>query len=524
MSGRAAATQAPPRGPGYVRAARRPSAQAPEVGSEARSGTEAVRPEVTAAGLLVLFLGSLLLPVYFDVAGLRLTPIRVFLLLGFVPLVIRWLSGAAGRITAGDVFFCLHGAWIGIALFAVHGPSRLAFAGISIVEVLGAYLAGRVLIRNVTDYRTFFRYFLIALALLAPFVLMENLTGRLYFSQLLKPLDTLQKVQAGYADMRMGLFRAQGVVDHPILWGVLCSLGIGNAYFLWQDTPVRRLILAGFAGAMTFTSLSSGPLLAVTLQVIMIGWGWVTRNAWWALVGLAVLAYVGIDVLSNRSPIPVLISYLTFNPGNAYMRLLIWDFGSAEVLRHPLFGIGLNNWTRPIWMAASVDNFWLNTGMRYGLPGVLLLVAGIVANLTQIMRADLPDSLKPVRLGHVITMAGTLMVLWTVHIWGSTAVLVLFYFGSGVWLFTGTAEAGAAAPAPAKRAADRASGRRGGVPAADPAPDPPLPLLRTRCPRRRAAARRRPSGWRADARNIRGPGDDRDRNGGFPPEDDRCLR
>ena len=270
---------------------------------------------MTAAGLLVLFLGSLLLPVYFDVAGLRLTPIRVFLLLGFVPLVIRWLSGAAGRITAGDVFFCLHGAWIGIALFAVHGSSRIAFAGISIVEVLGAYLAGRVLIRNVTDYRTFFRYFLIALALLAPFVLMENLTGRLYFSQLLKPLDTLQKVQADYADMRMGLFRAQGVVDHPILWGVLCSLGIANAYFLWKDTPVRRLILAGFAGAMTFTSLSSGPLLAVTLQVLMIGWGWVTRNAWWALVGLVVLAYVGIDVLSNRSPIPVLISYLTFNRG-----------------------------------------------------------------------------------------------------------------------------------------------------------------------------------------------------------------
>ena len=184
------------------------------------------------------------------------------------------------------------------------------------------------------------------------------------------------------------------------------------------------------------------------------------------------LAYVGIDVLSNRSPIPVLISYLTFNPGNAYMRLLIWDFGSAEVLRHPLFGIGLNNWTRPIWMAASVDNFWLNTAMRYGLPGVLLLVAGIVANLTQIMRADLPDSLKPVRLGHVITMAGTLMVLWTVHIWGSTAVLVLFYFGSGVWLFTGTAEAGAAAPAPAKRAGRPRIRPAGRGPCPDPAPDP----------------------------------------------------
>ena len=35
---------------------------------------------------------------------------------------------------------------------------------------------------------------------------------------------------------------------------------------------------------------------------------------------------------------------------------------------------------------ASVDNFWLLTAMRYGLPAFLLLVAGIAANLVQIVR------------------------------------------------------------------------------------------------------------------------------------------
>ena len=174
-------------------------------------------------------------------------------------------------------------------------------------------------------------------------------------------------MQADAADMRMGLFRAQGVVDHPILWGVFCSIAIANTYYLYRDRRVRRLVLTAFSTAMTFTSLSSGPLLSAVLQLGMISWGWITRNAWWVLVGLVVFGYVTVDLLSNRTPVQVLISYLTFNPGSGYWRLHIWNYASAEVLRHPLFGIGLNDWARPGWLASSsVDNFWLNTAMRYG--------------------------------------------------------------------------------------------------------------------------------------------------------------
>ena len=87
--------------------------------------------------------------------------------------------------------------------------------------------------------------------------------------------------------MRMGFYRAQAVFEHPILWGVFCSLAIANVFYLNHRTSFfRGVALAGFATGMTFTSLSSGPLLAATLQVGIVGWGWITRNAWWALVGL----------------------------------------------------------------------------------------------------------------------------------------------------------------------------------------------------------------------------------------------
>ena len=159
-----------------------------------------------------------------------------------------------------------------------------------------------------------------------------------------------------------------------------------------------------------------------------------------------------------------MISYLTFIPRNAYWRLHIWNYGSAEVLRHPLFGIGLNDWARPGWLAsASVDNFWLNTAMRYGLPGLLLLVAGIVANLVGILRAELPEDLRAARSGHVVALVGTIVALSTVHIWGSTAALILFYLGAGCWLYTGM-PAAAEAEAPAGPAAAGPSGRAGAPP------------------------------------------------------------
>ena len=294
----------------------------------------------------------------------------------------------------------------------------------------------------------------------------------------------------------MGLFRAQACLEHPILWGVFCSIAIANIFYLYRDRRVRGLVLAAFGTAMTFTSLSSGPLLSAVLQFGMISWGWITRNAWWVLAGLVVLGYVAIDLVSNRSPVQVLISYLTFSPANAYWRLHIWNFGSAEVLRHPLFGIGLSDWTRPGWMStASVDNFWLNTAMRYGFPGALLLAAGIAANLAGILRAALPEALRAARSGHVIALVGTLLSLSTVHIWGSTAALILFYLGAGCWLYTGTpapAEAEAPRRGPARRPPRPAAGRRAGdpppaaVPGAAPAARRRPPTPEERLARRRA--------------------------------------
>jgi hypothetical protein len=431
--------------------------------------------EATSAGLLALFFVAVLLPINFSIGGLALTPARAFLLVAFVPLAIRWVRGAAGRATGADVFFALHCLWLGAALLAIHGSERIPYAGITVVEVFGSYLAGRMLIRNIADYRLIFRYMLIAFAVLLPFVVVEMQTGRLPLSSLL-PVETYPKVQSAADQMRMGLYRAQAVFEHPILWGVFCSLAIANVFYLNRTRFFKGVALAGFATGMTSTSLSSGPLLAAVLQIGIVGWGWITRNAWWVLVGLAVLGYVVVDLLSNRSPVQVMITYLTFNSHSAYWRLHIWNFGIQNVWWNPLFGLGLNDWVRPSWMGtASVDNFWLLTTMRYGIPAFLLLVAGIVMNLVAIIRQDLPtEPLRDLRRGYVTATIALSLALCTVHAWGSLLVMVMFYFGAGAWMFTGGATPEATGEAePADGLARARAGRtaRGGRDP-DPGPEP----------------------------------------------------
>ena len=407
--------------------------------------------------LLAVFLLTLLLPVFFYIGELRLSPYRVFLLLAFVPFLMRWAAGGAGRLVPGDVLIGLQCVWIGVAIVANHGTTRIPYAGITVLEAFGGYLAGRVLIRSAADYLTFFRYFTVGLAVLLPFVIVEMLTARLIISEALDGMfSTFPKVWS--TEKRLGFYRAQAVFEHTILWGVFASLAVANLFYLYRASLVKSVLFSGFATGVTFTSLSSAPLLSVILQFGMIGWGWVTRNAWWTLVILAAIAYVAVDLASNRTPITILISY-TFNPVSGWMRIHIWNFGSAEVWRNPVFGIGLKDWIRPAWLySASVDNFWLVVAMRYGIPGFLLLVLGIASNLFGIMRQDLPAHLLNYRLAYVIAAAGLFMTLATVHVWGANAVLMMFYIGAGVWMFNGTAEAREGTPdaGPAEAAAGRA--------------------------------------------------------------------
>lgn len=385
---------------------------------------------------ILLFVLCLVIPANFDIAGLNLSTTRFFVLIALLPLVLQWMSGKAGGVRAVDVLILIHGVWIVLALVVNHGMPRFAYGGMLLVETFGGFLIGRALIRSASDYITLFRLLLGVLLLLLPFAFYELVSDQAIMQKLFRTI-----LGSAHSDVnhppRMGFYRVQSVMQHPILFGVFCSITVANAYFIWSYSFPAAVIRVGIALTATFTSLSSGALLASLLQLLMIGWGKVTGNAWKVLAMGTASLYIFLSVASNRGPVVLMIETLTFNSGTGWTRIHIWRHGIDDVMRNKVFGIGLGDWTRPFWLAGSVDNFWLLTAMRFGIVGFVFLAAAFILQGYKIMSVKtLTDYEKQLRIGYMIGLVSLSLSLATVHIWGPTYVLLLAYLGAGSWFYT----------------------------------------------------------------------------------------
>ncbi|MCA8869096.1 MAG: hypothetical protein KDA67_10630 [Rhodobacteraceae bacterium] len=384
----------------------------------------------------------LVTPLKFHVGSLLLTPERLFLLIMFLPLTWLWLSGRAGSAPILTSLFLAFSIWNGLSLIAVHGLGHIQFAGITFLETFGAYLGGRALIRTPEDYDRMVRILTLIMLVFVPAALLESLTGIRIFSIIAgKIAETHAWVYASGYEKRLGMFRSQSVFEHPILFGVFSSCTFGLLYFS------NRRSGAGISGyrkawlsvAATFLSLSSGTWLSIMAQVMMVTWNTIfrgVRNHWKVLLGLVILAYVVVDMISNRTPFEVFISYATFSAHNGYYRITTFIYGMQNVWMHPLFGIGLNDWVRPHWMGtSSVDNFWLVVTMRNGIPAFSFLALFYLGNILRMTRLGFVDpKMANRRTGMVVALIGSAVTLATVHIWGSVYIFFMFLLGTCVWM------------------------------------------------------------------------------------------
>ena len=110
----------------------------------------------------------------------------------------------------------------------------------------------------------------------------------------------------------------------------------------------------------------------------------------------------------------------------------IWIGGCSE---SPAFGVGKNDWDRPLWMPASIDNFWLVQAVNHGLPAAFLLLLTVCCIFLAIgFKKGLGDKLIEYRMGFLITIFAFFLVGWTVAFWDQAYVLFVFLMGSGVWM------------------------------------------------------------------------------------------
>lgn len=385
--------------------------------------------------LVVLFLISLAVPITIRVGPLLLFPYRAFLLVMFFPLLYWFLSGRAGKLQSYDWLMMFSVGWACLALAANHPLGRIfETMGIYVAEIFGAYMLGRVAIRNGADFQKLAKTMFWMALILLPFAVGEAVLKRPLALELFPG-----SISPVFIGERFGLRRTQTLFPHPIHHGVFLSTCLGVAWFAvsYKSGLVLRSIRAFIVMVCTAVSLSSAALFALVFQSIFIAWEFIMgamRKRWTLFAVLSVLAYIAIDLAATKTPFHVVVNYATFSSGSAYNRILIWNFGTQNVADNPIFGLGLNDWVRPRYMSPSVDNYWLLIAMRYGIPASFAYMAALIIILRRVSLAELINPVDQAsRAGYLVSFGGIVMAGATVHYWHAIGSFVVFFFASGIW-------------------------------------------------------------------------------------------
>jgi hypothetical protein len=327
------------------------------------------------------------------------------------------------------------------------------------VETAGSYFLARVYIRSADDFLNMARALFGLVAFLFPFAVIEATTGQ---DLLLKAWSAiLTSYESSGEDVRAGFHRVQSVFDHPILYGICVGSTLAMTHLVLgrESSPAKRWARTSLNGAAALLSLSSAPIAAVVMQAMLVMWNWALRRVrfrWKILWVLLMASYLVISMGSNQGAVKFYISHLTFDPQTGWHRLLIWQYGSASVLDHPLFGIGFNEWARESWMSSSVDMFWLLHAMRHGLPaGLLILAAFFLLFLPISFRKSSDQRVEAYRTAYLIAMISFFVVGWTVHFWAMAYMWFLFMLGSGAWLLDLRAASGSTTSRLLRKGANR---------------------------------------------------------------------
>ncbi|BEV44191.1 O-antigen ligase family protein [Afipia carboxidovorans] len=404
----------------------------------AGSVPQAVRRRKSSV-LIPIFIVSLAMPFFFYIGPTRMSPYRLVLVATFVPGLIAWLSGSLGKARLADILMLLTAAWGGMVLVVMHGADKgLQSGGIFIIETFGAFLSGRQYIRDAVAFQRMVKILVIVVIVLLPFAIYENIMGSPILIELFGKIFSVYDIVQD--EPRLGLRRAQGPFEHFILFGVVCSSVFALSYYaLGPARRPGRKLAPGLVAMAVFSSLSTGALLSVVVQTILIVWDKMTARVvrrWTILAGIMITGFLVVEFASNRTPFEVFISYLTFNADTSYMRVLIWHFGTEAVMMHPILGHGLNDWERPEWMAGSIDNFWLVNAVRFGIPGCALMIGSFLSVCFGLGRLkNLSAQAVQCRKGLLISICGLMVSLCTVHVWDAPYVLILFLLGSGMWMY-----------------------------------------------------------------------------------------
>lgn len=392
-------------------------------------------PFLQVAPVAVLIIGLLLpVEVRVNLAGQTLYAYRIAWML-FAPWIMFQILAGRFQWRFIDVLVGMAAIWMVTSFAVVDGLARGLPAGLALgLDVLMPYLITRYTIRTFNDFR-------ILLILLAPFALtiaglmaLESVTQTRFirsgaasiFGSLGQAEYGADVGQAKLGDIRYGLMRATGPFSHPILAGVFFA-GLMPLYYFsrLRGWPWLVGMASGLGAIFTFSSAAFlGLLIFVGLSIF----DWLQKRVaflnWPMFLGAVAVMLAVLQVISKNGLVAVLIRY-TVNPATGYYRLLIWEYGSKSVAKHPWFGIGYDPFDKLKWMTDSVDTVWLAIAIRNGLPPALLLGFAVLVAIFALA--------KTASRNQTVDGAGSIGIAITLAIFFILGFTVSFFGGLLIW-------------------------------------------------------------------------------------------
>ena len=287
---------------------------------------------------------------------------------------------------------------VGIAMllsWAAHGFGRWNFgrAGGAVVALLGYWLWMMASSLQAADPQRAWELIEFYAKVILPFLV--GLTTITTVRQL-KMLAWVILLSQGYLAFELNLYYYQGAFNGPFEgWGgmdnncvaIAMVTGVGLAFFLgmgaegWWKKGVALVSAALMAHVIMF-SFSRGGMLALALTGLMSFCLIPKKPEHYLLFGLAVL--VGLRMAGPEVQKRFMTSFesneLGVREASAQSRLDLWHGALDTALRHPVFGVGPDNWGLYApnygWpRGKEVHSLWAQNAAEVGFVGVALLLA-----------------------------------------------------------------------------------------------------------------------------------------------------
>src|SRR5208337_136204 len=291
-----------------------------------------------------------------------------------------------------------------------------------VLEYLIAYMSTRVLLLGHKQAVSFVGLLCLVLSFVALDATLDIATGRYFTRELAEQLTGYQKEWRVADEIRFGMLRAAGPLEHPILLGFVTALGL--LFAVAVDIRYRAFCISACALGVVI-SFSSAPQQSAVMGLALLWYSRVSAGLsykWLALSSIPVLTIISLFSLTP-TPFGHLFDLLTIDSQTAYYRLYIWNEVGPAILDNPYFAVPDGDYD----YQGSVDSVWLVLSLQYGMVCSILTALSMIGSCslpTETSRAALSQSESRLGTALGIVIFLTLYTGFTVHFWGSTWILV----------------------------------------------------------------------------------------------------